>query len=257
MRHRRWAEIRETSNNVLHQKPCVSRGEEQQQPGNENANEHNDGDGDCDNDLTPSNLADMRESIIPYASRSSLSHPYQTIVSRKLQAEYLKLCGALDLPPPLMQEALQSNYFEHVYRRCAVVDQAHLSQHLSILLVQAVCLTGASMRQMSSEYFSTCELLYIKVKTLLMTNHEKNLRIILQSLCLISCWNTTPMQVVSMESAYHWLSIATRLLFQAGLHREQTYETVREPRVLRRIAWYLYVSSPDEAYRRRSDYLIF
>ncbi|KAJ9641146.1 hypothetical protein H2204_002824 [Knufia peltigerae] len=43
-----------------------------------------------------------------------------------------------------------------------------------------------------------------------------------------------------MESAYHWLSIATRLLFQAGLHREQTYETVREPRVLRRIAWYLY-----------------
>ncbi|KIX99065.1 uncharacterized protein Z520_05526 [Fonsecaea multimorphosa CBS 102226] len=235
---RRWPEIRESPNDALHRNRRVSRGGEEQEPGDDDYDD--DGGGGGEGALTPTNLADMRESIVPYASRSSLTDPYRTTVSRTLQADYLNLCGALDLPSPLMEEALQDNYFEHVYRRCAVVDRIHLSQKPSVLLLQAVCLTGSSMRQMGPEYFSTCELLYIKVKTLLITNHEKDLRTILQSLCLVSCWNTTPMQVVSMESAYHWLSIAIRLLFQAGLHREETYVTAKEPRVLRRIAWYIY-----------------
>lgn len=143
-----------------------------------------------------------------------------------------------------MREALTDNYFSYVYHRCAVVDRGHM-QNPSITLAQAVCLAGSSMRQMSPDYASTCEHLYIKVKTLLLTNHEKDLRVILQALCLISCWNLTPMQGVSLESAYHWLSTAIRLLYQAGLHREQTYATVSQPGVLRRIAWYAFVSIPN------------
>lgn len=50
------------------------------------------------------------------------------------------------------------------------------------------------MRQMSPEYASSCEHLYLKVKTLLLFNHKKELANLLQSLGLVCYWNMTPMQ---------------------------------------------------------------
>lgn len=190
---------------------------------------------------TQTNFAYLRECIIPYASPSSGAPLHQSTLPSSIQSEYLKLSGALALPSPVMQEALKDNYFKYMYHRCPFVDRKHM-QNPSILMAQAVCLAGSSMRPMSPEYASSCEHLYIKVKTLLMTNHEKELPNLLQSLGLFCCWNMTPMQTVSLESAHHWVCISIRLLFQWGLHKEQTYATVSRPGVLRRVAWYFFVS---------------
>ncbi|KIX01964.1 uncharacterized protein Z518_07903 [Rhinocladiella mackenziei CBS 650.93] len=163
-------------------------------------------------------------------------------VSNRVYAEFLRVSEALIPPPKLMAEALEDNYFEHLYHRCAVIDRRDLSgKNPSLLLSQATCLAGSLVRQVSPQFLTTCEHLYLKVKTLLETNHEKDVLTVLKAICLASCWNLSPMVLVRLDCSYHWVSIAVRLLLQLGLHRESTYNTINGPGVLRRVAWYIFI----------------
>lgn len=163
--------------------------------------------------------------------------------SEKINEEFLKVTGAASLPPQAKVEALADAYFKYLYHRTPVVDRSDLQvEQPSILLSQALCLIGTLLRHpKGSPALAASEEFYVKAKTLLYVNHEKDSLTTLKALCLIGCWNVTPPVVVSLDCSWHWIGVTIRLAFQMGLHRETTYSKMPNPGNARRIAWYIFV----------------
>ncbi|KIX03137.1 uncharacterized protein Z518_06688 [Rhinocladiella mackenziei CBS 650.93] len=163
-------------------------------------------------------------------------------VSDQLHQEFLKVSGALVLPPKPMLDALTDNFFTYLYHLCAVIDpQELLVRNPSLLLSQAICLAGSLVRQNRGHSFlSSSEQMYMKVKTLIMTNHEKDSHVVLKSICLLACWNVTPAMMVDLDCSYHWIGVAVRQMLQMGLHQDSTYVSMTNPGVIRRLAWHIY-----------------
>lgn len=163
--------------------------------------------------------------------------------SEKVNTEFLRVTGAASLPPKAMVDALVDAYFTHVYHRCPVVDRRDLQvEPPSILLAQSLCLVGALLRHpKEASPLATSEEFYVKAKTLLHVNHEKDSIVTLKALCLIAFWNVTPPTVVSLDCSWHWLGVIIRQIYQMGLHQESTYHKIPNPGNARRIAWYAFV----------------
>jgi hypothetical protein len=165
--------------------------------------------------------------------------------SEKVNQEFLTITSATLLPTQVVIDAYTEAYFMHLCHRVPVVDRADLAvAQPSVLLLQALCLTGALLRHPRG---LSCPLVgaepfYVKVKTLLNANHEKDSLLVLKALCLISLWNVTPPIVVTFDCAWHWLGVAIRMAVQMGLHREATYVRIADQGSARRVAWFLYVS---------------
>lgn len=158
--------------------------------------------------------------------------------------EILRVTDAKSLPPPSKVQVFADTYFKQLYHIAPVIDRADLAvEEPSILLLQAVCLIGSQLRyprdQSPTLLSESC---YLKIKTLIYTKHERDNFAILKTLCILCFWVVTPPVVVSLDSSYHWLGVAVRLVYQMGLHRESSYSKLSNPGAARRIIWFLFVS---------------
>ncbi|OAL43336.1 hypothetical protein IQ07DRAFT_580289 [Pyrenochaeta sp. DS3sAY3a] len=151
----------------------------------------------------------------------------------------LDLTQAHILPRPPMLEALQDSFFQFMWPFYHVVDRNDASgPGSSILLQQAICLAGASMRQDPS----TMEFVrsqYGKIKTLIHLNYETDHLALLKTLCLLVCYSPLPSNQITLDGPWHWIGVAIRLAYQLGLHRQSTYDREEDPGCLRRIFWFL------------------
>ena len=199
--------------------------------------------------LTPSHAGYVGERSVMPTSPPPISVEQQRpegSFSDRVNEEFLKVTGAASLPPHVMVVAFADAYFKYVFHRAPVVDPADLQvEHPSVLLLQALCFVGTVLRHpKGSSPLAAAEQLYVKVKTLLYANHEKDSLTTLKAVCLIALWNVTPPVVVTFDCAWHWAGVAIRMAFQIGLHRESTYLKMPNPGSARRVAWCLYVSLP-------------
>lgn len=171
--------------------------------------------------------------------------------SETVTTAFLKVTGAASLPPQKMVEALAESYFHLLFYRMAVVDRSDLlTDNPSLLLSQALCLVGTLLRHPRGvSPLKSGEPFYIRAKTLLCINHEKDNLTVLKALCFVAVWNTTSAAVVNMDGPWHWLGAALRLLIQMGLHREATCLQMPNPGSARRVAWYFFVSRPSRIFR--------
>lgn len=158
--------------------------------------------------------------------------------------EILRATDATSLPPASRVKVFADAYFQHLYHVAPVIDRTDLvSERTSIILQQAICLIGSQLRyprDLSPTLLS--ESYYLKIKTLIYTNHEPDNFALLKTLCILCFWIVTPPVVVSLDSSYHWLGVAVRLACQMGLHRESSYSKLSNAGVARRIIWFLFVS---------------
>ena len=164
--------------------------------------------------------------------------------NEKVHEQFLKTTGALIPPLPPLLEAATASYFSHVAHRIPVVDHGDLLiERPSILLLHALTLVHALLRHPKDfSKFDSSEEIYLKLKTLLFVNHEKDNLTTLKALCLLHAWNKAPPVVVTLDGPWHWVGVTIRLAFQMGLHRESTYSKIKNPAGARRVAWYLFVS---------------
>ena len=159
----------------------------------------------------------------------------------------LHVSGALIPPGKVLLEAAKDSYQLRVRSRVPVIEESDLAlDSLPILLQQSLCLVHALLRRpgLSSISVVPGEEHYIKVKTLLSTNHERNNITALKAMCLLHCWNMSPPDIVTLDSSWSCLGMAIRYALHMGLHKESTYARFQSPRVARRIAWYLFVREP-------------
>lgn len=163
--------------------------------------------------------------------------------------EILRVTGATSLPPASKLQVFIDTYLKHLYHVAPVVDRGDLHvEESSILLLQAICLMGSQLRYPRDQSPTLLsESYYLKIKTLIYTNHEHDNFVILKALCMLCFWIITPPVVVSLDSSYHWLGVAVRLAYQMGLHRESSCSKTCSPGAARRIMWFLFVSFDSSA----------
>lgn len=147
--------------------------------------------------------------------------------------------------PKSLADAVVDFYFDHMWQHIPVADRSDLEgPNSSLMLQNAVYFAGTLMRR-STDYpaLASPEDYYLKVKTLLFVNHEKDKVNILKTLCLIASWNPSPPDLITLESPWQWIGTAIRLAQQMGLHSETTYFRAQDPRINRRLWWCLFVGS--------------
>lgn len=161
-----------------------------------------------------------------------------------LSDKMLQLTGATALPSKLLVDALADLYFEHIYPHQPIVDRDDLLKYQSSpLLLQAICLIGSSYGhpRASTTQLKMANSFYLKVKTLLDTEHEKDNLVTIKALCLLTCRSVRLPTQISLQSNWHWLGAAVRYAFHMGFHKESTYAAREAPGSCRRMWWVLFV----------------
>ncbi|KAF9636493.1 hypothetical protein BFW01_g7389 [Lasiodiplodia theobromae] len=127
-----------------------------------------------------------------------------------------------------------------------VVDRGELElRDAPLLLRQSVYFAGSMMRRSTAGHHSapSTQALYIKVKTLLFLDMEKDPLVVLRAVALLGSWSSHPPQAISLECPWQWNGTAIRLALQLGLHREATYTDSERHKRSRRVMWFLFVSA--------------
>ncbi|CAI4215811.1 unnamed protein product [Parascedosporium putredinis] len=183
---------------------------------------------------------------VPHSPSPTVDAAYQDLgiphapqyLSRAKEA-ILRATQAAELPRPALLAALIDDYFNNVFSATPVVDPQDVAgPNASVLLLQAVCLSGSLVRQ-DRDGPTASFIFYEKVKTLLYLNYETDVIVNLKAMCLLSCWSSVPTNVVTLDGPWQWLGSAIRLALQIGLHRRSTYEGHPQASCLRRIFWFL------------------
>lgn len=149
-----------------------------------------------------------------------------------------------EIPPPMLVSAMADNYFDHVYPLEPVIDRGDLLRHgSSPLLVLAVCMSGTSFGHLrgSTKQIMASNKYYLRVKTLVNIDYEKNNVIVLKALCMLSCRGAKLPTQINMDSAWHWLGVSVRYAIHMGLHKEATYHGKDTAGTCRRMWWHLFV----------------
>ncbi|KAB2569404.1 Cutinase transcription factor 1 beta [Lasiodiplodia theobromae] len=124
-----------------------------------------------------------------------------------------------------------------------VVDRGELElRDAPLLLRQSVYFAGSMMRRSTAGHHSapSTQALYIKVKTLLFLDMEKDPLVVLRAVALLGSWSSHPPQAISLECPWQWNGTAIRLALQLGLHREATYTDSERHKRSRRVMWFLF-----------------
>ncbi|KIV97954.1 hypothetical protein PV10_01649 [Exophiala mesophila] len=155
----------------------------------------------------------------------------------------LHLTGATIPPSNMLVAALADLYFEHVYPHQPIVDRADLVKYQSSpLLLHAICVIGSSYGhpRASVSQLKAANSFYLKAKTLLDTEHEKDNLVTLKALCLLTCRSVRLPTHISLQSNWHWQGAAVRYAIHMGLHKETTYASREAAGCCRRIWWQLF-----------------
>ena len=162
----------------------------------------------------------------------------------EMREKIVQVTGATVPPPKMVIAALGDVYFDHIYPQYPLVDRADLVHDASSpLLLLSLCLVGASYghRRASKSQISMANQYYLKVKTLLDVEQEKDNVIVLKALCLLTCRSVKLPTQVCLESNWHWQGVAVRYAIHMGLHKESTYAGRQDGGSCRRLWWHLFV----------------
>ncbi len=162
----------------------------------------------------------------------------------EMRDKIIRVTGATVLPSKMVIAALSDVYFDHIYPQYPLVDRVDIDHTASSpLLLLSLCLVGASYgpRRASKSQISMANQYYLKVKTLLDVEHEKDNVIVLKALCLLTCRSVKLPTQVCLESNWHWQGVAVRCAIHMGLHKESTYAGRQDGGSCRRLWWHLFV----------------
>ncbi|KXH35429.1 hypothetical protein CSIM01_10188 [Colletotrichum simmondsii] len=180
-------------------------------------------------------------SVLSYDSATEPIAVHDGLPPRIMQARdvLVKATEADTLPAPSLRKALTDAFFDFAFPYFPVVDAEDLSRgDSSILLQQAVCLVGSLMRHDPSSMTLSYSL-YEKIETLIHVEFEKDNVVLLQTLCLLSCWAPASPYLVTLHGPWHWTGMAVRLAVQMGIHTQSSYREKDNSGSLRRIFWHL------------------
>lgn len=158
----------------------------------------------------------------------------------------LQLTGATIPPSNMVVAALADLYFEHVYPHQPIIDRADLVKYqTSPLFLYTICVIGSSYGhpRASVSQLKMANSFYLKTKTLLDTEYEKDNLVTLKALCLLTCRSVRLPTHISLQSNWHWQGAAVRYAIHMGLHKETTYASREAAGCCRRIWWLLFVRS--------------
>ncbi|KIV88300.1 hypothetical protein PV10_07994 [Exophiala mesophila] len=183
-----------------------------------------------------SNLLAERPTLRP-------DHENTTVFSTRLREQVLQIPGVVSLPSDLVFEAYADMYFEHLCHRFPVAERQDLFPvKRSIPLCQAICMVGSMLRQPRGEApLAESEQYYTAAKMLIHLDYESDFIAILKTMCLLMTWNIKGHLILTFDCAWQWLGMACRLLNQMGLHLNQTYTRMANPKITRRIAWCIFI----------------
>lgn len=145
--------------------------------------------------------------------------------------------------PVLLHKSFAETYIEYCYTWCPVLDREGLLDEEvfshSLLLQNALALLGSTVNPPVHPHQSP-RVYYGHFRRLFHGNHEHNPLVRIISIIMIYWWSAGPPNQISMESQYHYISLAVRLSQEIGLHKEATSQVFRpgETRELRRRVWW-------------------
>ncbi|KAJ5383898.1 Transcription factor [Penicillium concentricum] len=135
------------------------------------------------------------------------------------------------MPPRPFRLALVRAYINYIHPRVPFVDIRKLlqaistedpSQHISILLLQAIFFAGSvfvSSTELSAAGYrnkaTACGELFARARCLFDLDYEKHRLTVIKSLVLLSFWRDKGTD----KDPLHWMGIAVSLAYTAGLHR--------------------------------------
>ncbi|OQE46685.1 hypothetical protein PENCOP_c001G00040 [Penicillium coprophilum] len=135
------------------------------------------------------------------------------------------------MPPRPFQLTLVRAYINNIHPRVPFVDIKKLlhaistedpSQHISILLLQAILFAGSasiSATELSAAGYrnkaTACGEFFARARCLFDLDYEKDRLTVIKSLVLLSFWKVKGTE----KDPRHWMGIAVSLAYTAGLHR--------------------------------------
>lgn len=182
-------------------------------------------------------------SVLAYPPTPTQIHPNDGLVPGEADLA-LSSTKAREPPPRVVAEALVDFFFHELSPFMPVVDRGELEQsNVPLLLRQSVYFAGSMMRRSAAGHHAapSTQALYIKVKTLLFLEMEKDPLVVLRAVALLGSWSSHPPQAISLECPWQWNGTAIRLALQLGLHREATYTDSERHKRSRRVMWFLFV----------------
>lgn len=161
-----------------------------------------------------------------------------------LRQQILQIPGLTDLPSELLLAAYADNYFEYSFHRLPVVQREDLVPgKRSVPLCQAICMVGSMLRlPRGPAPLAESEQYYTRAKILTHLSDRADYISTLKTMCLLMTWNIKGHLILTLDCAWQWIGLATRLLTQMGLHRDHSYLQMPNRAIVRRIAWCIFVS---------------
>lgn len=174
-------------------------------------------------------------------------HESTTAYSTMLRQQILQIPGLTDLPSELVLAAYADNYFEYSFHRLPVVQREDLVPgKRSVPLCQAICMVGSMLRlPRGPAPLAESEQYYTRAKILIHLSDRADYISTLKTMCLLMTWNIKGHLILTLDCAWQWIGLATRLLTQMGLHRDHSYLQMPNRAIVRRIAWCIFVSPED------------
>lgn len=185
--------------------------------------------------------------LLPEMPSLRPDHENTTVFSTRLREQILHLPGLVSLPSDLVFGAYADMYFEHLYHRFPIVQREDLlGDKRSLPLCQAICMVGSMLRvPRGPAPLAESEQYYTRAKTMTHLDVESDYIAIMKTMCLLMTWNIKGHLILTFDCAWQWQGMACRLLHQMGLHRNRTYSRIAKPEIARRLAWCIFVSTPN------------
>ncbi|KAJ5628862.1 hypothetical protein N7490_011090 [Penicillium lividum] len=196
-------------------------------------------------ELTPSSLNVLGNRVHPCPATNYETPQNHLLLSNGTNETDLivQITQANVLPPPVISQALSDFYFSELYHLVPVLDRGQDELERSLLLRQALYFAGSGMRRSTegpSEWSTPA--IYKRIKTLISLDYEPEPLNVLGSLCILACYPMHPTHEVALDNPWQWAGMAIRLALQLQLHDENTYVPFKNPGIVRRIWWYLFMN---------------
>ncbi|KIW72719.1 hypothetical protein PV04_00895 [Phialophora macrospora] len=180
--------------------------------------------------------------MVPDTPSLRPDHESTTAYSTLLRNQILQIPGLTDLPSELLLGAYADNYFEYSFHRLPVVQRGDLlPENRSVPLCQAICMVGSMLRlPRGPAPLAESEQYYTRAKILTHLDDSPDYISTLKTMCLLMTWNIKGHLILTLDCAWQWIGMASRLLTQMGLHRNTSYLQMPNRAIVRRIAWCIF-----------------
>ena len=155
----------------------------------------------------------------------------------------LDISRACLLPSPVIAQALADFYFRELFPFVPVFDRGQSEISTSVLLQQALCFAGSTMRKATGPSVEWSAFsIYGRIKTLLFLHHDPSPFHMLVTLCVLGTWLPYSPDAIVLDNPWQWTGMAIRLAIQLHLHEAGAYRSLTYPGRMRRVWWYLFIN---------------